>query len=60
MNVKSSPKCEKCDPHCETISHIFYACPAVKIVWEKVTDWWNHKVYCNVCTVYCNVMLKDV
>ena len=28
---------------CETISHIFYECPAVKIFWEKVIDWWNRK-----------------
>ena len=43
MNVKSSPKCEQCDASCETISHIFYECPAVKIFWEKVRDWWNYK-----------------
>ena len=43
MNVKSSPKCEQCDAHCETISHIFYECPSVKIFWEKVVDWWNRK-----------------
>ena len=30
MNVNSSPKCEQCDAHCETISHMFYECPAVK------------------------------
>ena len=43
MNVKSSPKCEQCDAPCETISHIFYECPAVKSFWEKVIDWWNRK-----------------
>ena len=43
MNVKSSPKCEQCDAPCETISHIFYKCPAVKGFWEKVIDWWNRK-----------------
>ena len=43
MNVKSSPKCEQCDAPCETISHMFYECPAVKSFWEKVIDWWNRK-----------------
>ena len=43
INVKSSPKCEQCDAPCETISHIFYECPAVKSFWEKVIDWWNRK-----------------
>ena len=43
MNVKSSPKCEQYDAHCETISHIFYECPAVKMFGEKVVDWWNRK-----------------
>ena len=43
MNVKSSPKCEQCDAPCETISHIFYECPAVKSFWEKVIGWWNRK-----------------
>ena len=43
MNVKSSPKCEQCDAPCETISHIFHECPAVKRFWEKVIDWWNRK-----------------
>ena len=43
MNVKSSPNGEQCDAPCETISHIFYECPAVKIFWEKVIDKWNHK-----------------
>ena len=28
---------------CETISHIFYECPAVKMFWKKVIDWWNRK-----------------
>ena len=35
MNVKSSPKCEQCGAPCETISHIFYECPAVKIFWKS-------------------------
>ena len=35
MNVKSSPKCEQCDAPCETTSHLFYECPAVKMFWEK-------------------------
>ena len=35
MNVKSSPKCEQCDAPCETISHIFYECLAVKIFGKK-------------------------
>ena len=43
MNVKSPPKREQCDAPCETISHIFYECPAVKIFWEKVMDGWNCK-----------------
>ena len=43
MNVKSSPKCEQCDAPCENISHIFYECPAVNIVWQKVVDRWNRK-----------------
>ena len=43
MNVKSSPKCEQSDAHCETVSHIFYDCPDVKIFWEKVVDQWNRK-----------------
>ena len=43
MNVKSSPKCEQCDASCETISHIFYECPAIKIFWEKSIDLWNRK-----------------
>ena len=43
MNVKSSPKCEQCDAHCETISHIFYECLSVKMFGEKVVDWWNRK-----------------
>ena len=33
----------ECDAPCDTISHIFYECPAVKIFWEKVIDWWNRK-----------------
>ena len=36
------------DARCETISHIFYECPAVKILWEKVIDWWNRKRYENM------------
>ena len=43
MNVKSSLKCEQCDAPCETISHIFYECPAVKSFWVKIIDWWNRK-----------------
>ena len=42
-NVKSSPTCEQCDTPCETISHIFYECSAVKIFWQKLIDWWNRK-----------------
>ena len=43
MNVKSSPKCKQCDAPCETISHIFYECPAIKFFLGKVIDWWNRK-----------------
>ena len=43
MNVKSSQKCEQCDAPRETISHIFYECPAIKFFLEKVIDWWNRK-----------------
>ena len=43
MNVKSSPKCKQCDVPCETISHIFYECPVIKIFLGKVIDWWNRK-----------------
>ena len=43
MNVESSPKSEQCEVPCETISHIFYECPAIKIFWEKVIDLWNRK-----------------
>ena len=42
-NLWTQEICEQCDAPCETISHIFYECPAVKIFWEKATDWWNHK-----------------
>ena len=35
MNVKSSPKCKHCEAPCETISHIFYECPAIKILLGK-------------------------
>ena len=48
MNVKSSPKCEQCDAPCQTTSHLFYECPAVKIFWEKVIDWWNRKCSENI------------
>ena len=47
MNVKSSPKCKQCDAHCETINHVFYECPALKILREKVVDWWNRKRFEN-------------
>ena len=30
---------KQCDAPCETISHMFYECPAVKSFWEKVIDW---------------------
>ena len=43
MNVKSSPKCKQCEAPCETISHIFYECPVIKICWGKVIDWWTRK-----------------
>ena len=48
MNVKSSPKCEQCDAPCETTSYLFYECPAVKMFWEKVIDWWNRKCSENI------------
>ena len=35
MTVTSSPKCAQCDAPCETISHIFYECLAVKIFGKK-------------------------
>ena len=66
MNVKSSPKCEQCDAPCETISHMFYECPAVKIFWEKVIEWWNRKrsffwllastgdIFFLYCCVFCH------
>ena len=47
MNVKSSPKCEKCDAPCKTLSHIF-TCPEVKSSWGKVIDWWNSKYSENI------------
>ena len=35
MNGTSSSKCAQCDAPCETISHIFYECLAVKIFGKK-------------------------
>ena len=35
MNDTSSSKCTQCDAPCETISHIFYECLAVKIFGKK-------------------------
>ena len=43
MSIKSSPKCEHFDAPCETVSHMFYECPAIKMFWEKVIDWWSRK-----------------
>ena len=38
-----SPKWKQREAPYETISHTFYECPAIKIFWGKVIDWWNRK-----------------
>ena len=43
MNIKASPQCEQCNFPTETIIHMFFECPAVKLVWKDVLIWWNFK-----------------
>ena len=43
MNIKTSPQCEKYNFPTETTIHKFYECPAVKLFWKDVLNWWNFK-----------------
>ena len=43
MNIKASPQCEQCNFPTETTIHMFFECPAVKLFWKDVLNWWNFK-----------------
>ena len=43
MNIKDSPKCDRCLFQNETLVHMFCECPDVKIFWKDVIMWWNIK-----------------
>ena len=43
MNIKVSPKCERCLFPNETLIHMLCECPDVKIFWQDIMMWWNNK-----------------
>ena len=43
MNIKDSPRCDRCLFQNETLVHMFCECPDVKIFWKDVIMWWNTK-----------------
>ena len=43
MNIKDSPRCDRCLFQNETLVHMFRECPDVKIFWKDVIMWWNTK-----------------
>ena len=43
MNIKASPQCEQCNFPTETTIRMFFECPAVKLFWKDVLNWWNFK-----------------
>ena len=43
MNIKDSPRCDRCHFQNETLVHMFCECPDVKIFWKDALMWWNTK-----------------
>ena len=43
MNIKVSLQCEQCNFPTKTTIHMFFECPAVKLLWKDVLNWWNFK-----------------
>jgi len=43
MSIQDSPRCDRCLFQNETLVHMFFECPDVKIFWKDVIMWWNTK-----------------
>ena len=51
--------CEVCKNDVETVSHLFWGCPLVSLLWSRVFCWWNLQIAPAECTWHSLMMLFD-
>ena len=39
MSIETDNKCHFCNVSSETLIHLFYSCPKVKLLWQQVENW---------------------
>ena len=43
MNVKTSPRYDRCNHSHKNLLHLLYECPRTQTFWQMLISWWNEK-----------------
>ena len=60
MKIKTDPSCEWCDETNQTIVHLFWDCPVVHTLWNKISEWLSSKLNNNLEIKKELVFLYDI
>ena len=60
MTIKTDPACEWCKAQDQTIIHLFWECPCVRPIWDKLGEWLSKKLQCDLVIEKELIFLHDI